>query len=106
VYRADGEPVELEDGSLARNLIQQIRDEAHRFAITGHRQRRDRKRKSSVLESIPGLGPHRRRALLQRFGGLQGIARAGPDDLARTRGISRELAARIYGHFHESAPDS
>jgi excinuclease ABC subunit C len=104
VFRADvATPLVIAGGSLSRALLQQIRDEAHRFAITGHRQRRDRKRTASVLESIPGLGPRRRRALLQRFGGLQGIARAGPDDLARTEGISRALAERIYGFFHESA---
>ena len=78
-----------------------MRDEAHRFAITGHRQRRERKRGGSILETIPGLGPRRRRALLQQFGGLQGITRAGVDDLARTEGISRALAERIYGYFHE-----
>ena len=64
-----------------------------------------RQRSGSVLESIPGLGPRRRRALLQQFGGLQGITRAGVDDLARTDGISRALAERIYDHFHEQPPE-
>jgi excinuclease ABC subunit C len=106
LYRPDiSRPVLLQPESLALRLIQQIRDEAHRFAITGHRLRRDRKRSGSVLESIPGLGPIRRRALLQQFGGLQGITRAGVDDLARTAGISKALAERVYGHFHENAPD-
>lgn len=105
IFRAGStRPMNLPEGTMARNLIQQVRDEAHRFAVTGHRQRRDRQRGGSILETIPGLGPRRRRALLQRFGGLQGIARAGVEDLQRTEGISRALAERIYGHFHESPP--
>jgi excinuclease ABC subunit C len=105
IFRAgSARPMDLPEGTMARNLIQQVRDEAHRFAVTGHRRRRDRQRGGSILESIPGLGPRRRRALLQRFGGLQGIARAGVEDLQRTEGISRALAERIYGHFHESPP--
>lgn len=91
----------LADDSPARLLIQQIRDEAHRFAITGHRQRRARARKSSGLEAIPGLGPKRRKELLRQFGGMQGVARAGIDDLVKVRGISRALAERIYGDFHD-----
>jgi excinuclease ABC subunit C len=89
--------------SPALHVIQQLRDEAHRFAITGHRQRRQRQRLGSVLEQIPGLGPRRRRALLQQFGGLQGVLAAGVDDLARTTGISRPLAERIYGFLHDEA---
>jgi excinuclease ABC subunit C len=105
LYRpGDPEPLELPADSLALHLIQQVRDEAHRFAITGHRQRRQKKRIGSSLEEIAGLGPRRRRALLQQFGGLQGVARAGVEDLARTPGISRALAERIYGRFHEGAP--
>ncbi len=97
-------PLALPPDGAAFRLIQQVRDEAHRFAITGHRQRRARRQSQSVLESIAGLGPRRRRALLQRFGGLQGVTRAGVDDLARTEGVSRALAERIYGHLHD-APD-
>jgi excinuclease ABC subunit C len=104
LYRANG-PLVLAADSPALHLVQQIRDEAHRFAITGHRRRAGR-RHGSVLESIPGLGPRRRRVLLQQFGGLQGITRAGIEDLARTAGISRALAERIYGHFHEQPPGS
>ena len=86
--------------SPALHLIQRIRDEAHRFAITGHRGRRDKARLTSGLESIEGLGPARRRALLKALGGLPQIKRAGVDDLARVEGVSRTLAERIYAHFH------
>jgi excinuclease ABC subunit C len=87
--------------SLALHLIQQIRDEAHRFAITGHRQRRARARTASVLEEIPGIGDRRRQALLKHLGGLQEVSRAGIEDLARVPGISPALARRIYATLHE-----
>jgi excinuclease ABC subunit C len=81
-------------------LIQRIRDEAHRFAITGHRQRRAKARTHSVLETVPGLGPRKRRELLRQFGGLQGVVRAGVDDLAKVHGIGRKLAQSIYDTLH------
>jgi excinuclease ABC subunit C len=86
--------------SPALHLLQQVRDEAHRFAITGHRQRRAKTRNQSPLEQIPGLGPARRRELLKYFGGQQEIMRASQADLARTPGISKKLAAVIYESLH------
>jgi excinuclease ABC subunit C len=94
-------PITLPQDSPALHLIQQIRDEAHRFAIAGHRQQRSRARNESPLEGIAGLGPKRRRTLLNAFGGLQGIARAGVDDLAAIDGISRKLARQVYDAFHD-----
>ncbi|NOY70908.1 MAG: excinuclease ABC subunit UvrC [Gammaproteobacteria bacterium] len=92
--------VKLPADSPALHLVQQIRDEAHRFAITGHRQRRAKIRTTSTLEGVPGLGPKRRRLLLSHFGGLQEVMRAGIDDLAGVPGISRQLAQKIYDFFH------
>ncbi len=86
--------------SPALLLIQQVRDEAHRFAITGHRQRRGKARRRSALEEIPGLGPKKRRELLKQFGGLQGVKQAGIDDLLKVRGIGRTLAETIYNDLH------
>ena len=94
------QPLDVTPGASALLLIQHIRDEAHRFAITGHRQRRSKAKNQSALEDIEGLGPKRRQVLLKQFGGLQGVSSAGVDALAGIGGISRKLAQRIYDTFH------
>ncbi len=88
--------------SVAAHLVQQIRDEAHRFAITGHRARRQKVSVRSSLESLPGIGSKRRRSLLQHFGGLKGIKNAGIEELVVVPGISAKLAQIIYSAFHGS----
>jgi excinuclease ABC subunit C len=93
-------PTILPPDSPALHLIQRIRDEAHRFAIAGHRQRRAKARTESILETVPGLGPRKRRELLRQFGGLQGVTRAGVEDLEKVHGISRKLAQSIYETLH------
>ena len=95
-------PIQLPHDSLALHLIQQIRDEAHRFAITSHRQRRNKSRNTSPLEGISGLGPKRRQTLLKYFGGLRGITRASEQELAKVPGISKQLAQSIHEVLHES----
>ena len=95
-------PIAVPPDSGALHLIQRIRDEAHRFAITGHRLRRNRTRRASVLERIPGIGVRRRQRLLKAFGGLQGISRAGVEDLVRVKGISRALALSIHEAFRDA----
>jgi len=95
-----GQPIDIKPGAGGLLLIQHIRDEAHRFAITGHRLRRGKAKKQSAMEAIPGLGPKRRQVLLKQFGGLQGISQASVDALCGVDGISRHLAQRIYELFH------
>ncbi len=98
---ADGrEPLQLSPEDHALHLIQEVRDEAHRFAVSGHRARRGKASRSSRLEEIGGIGPKRRKALISRFGGLQGISDAGIDQLTAVPGISRELAEKIYAALH------
>jgi excinuclease ABC subunit C len=96
-------PRTLPPESAALRLVQRVRDEAHRFAITGHRKRRARRFNESVLESIAGLGPARRRALLRHFGGLQGVLRAAVADIEQVEGIGASLARNIYDHLHPGA---
>ena len=93
---------ELEPGpdSPALHLIDAVRDEAHRFAITGHRKRREKARERGVLEDVPGIGAARRSALLKAFGGRAGVMAAGVEELCRIRGINRELAERIHAFLH------
>ena len=94
-------PRYLPSDSQAMQLIVQIRDEAHRFAITGHRAGRAKNSKRSLLEQIPGVGAKRRQALLKYFGGLAQIRRAGVEDLAKVPGVSETLAKEIYAVLHE-----
>lgn len=92
--------IDCDSASPALHLIQHIRDEAHRFAITSHRQRRKKTRSRSKLERIDGVGNKRRQSLIKHFGGLQGVEKAGIDDLIKTPGISKSLALKIYETLH------
>lgn len=102
IYKSDFEQLELAPESKAMHLIQQIRDEAHRFAISAHQKAQRKKRIHSKLEDIPGVGKARRLAIIQRFGGLQEVSLATIDELAKVPGVSRTLAERIYEALHGS----
>ena len=93
--------LKLREDSPALHFVQQIRDEAHRFAITGHRSLRAKRRRTSTLETLPGIGPVLRQRLLTEFGGLPGVRRAGVEDLARVRGVSPRLARDVYERLRE-----
>jgi excinuclease ABC subunit C len=101
----DGRALRPGSESPGLQLIQQVRDEAHRFAITGHRGRRQKARNTSKLEDIPGIGPRRRGNLLRHFGGLAGLKAAGAEEIARVDGINSALAERIYASLH-GLPDA
>jgi excinuclease ABC subunit C len=101
--RGSANELHLGSDSPALHVIQQVRDEAHRFAITAHRQRRGKQRQQSALEGIPGVGPKKRRELLRHFGGLQGVRQAGVSDLKNVPGISTSLAEKIHDRFHDGS---
>ena len=96
----DGREIQPGVESPGLQLVQQVRDEAHRFAITGHRGKRQKVRETSRLEDIPGIGPRRRTGLLKHFGGLAGLRSAGVEEISRVSGINAALATRIYASLH------
>ncbi|NPA26885.1 MAG: excinuclease ABC subunit UvrC [Chloroflexi bacterium] len=105
IYLPDrSEPLHLEPHDPALHLLQRVRDEAHRFALTSHRRRRRRDALRSALEDIPGVGPRRRQALLQHFGTLDALMQATPEALAQVPGIPRRLAQQIWAYLHGGAP--
>ena len=101
-HRPGREPVRFRPGDPVLYYLQRLRDEAHRFAIGGHRQRRAKAMTKNPLDDVPGIGAKRKRALLMHFGSAKAVARAGVRDLAAVEGVSQALAQAIYDHFHET----
>ena len=101
ILSIDNEIIECDSASPALHLIQQIRDEAHRFAIMAHRQKRKKKRSRSILEEIEGIGNKRRQLLIRHFGGLQGVSKASINELTKVSGINKNLAKKIYETIHD-----
>ena len=99
-------PVLLKDTDPALHLIQHIRDESHRFAITGHRNRRGKNSSRTMLEDIPGIGPKKRAQLLKQFGGLQTLQQASVKDISMVPGISASLAMSIYQYLSSGSSTS
>ncbi len=101
IMAGNHETIQLDPTSPALHLVQHVRDESHRFAIAGHRNRRGKAAKASKLESIPGVGPKRRQALLKFMGGLQGVLAASIDEIAKVPGISPKVAEIVFNHLHD-----
>ena len=101
ILSIDNEIIECDSASPALHLIQHIRDEAHRFAIMAHRQKRKKKRSRSILEEIEGIGNKRRQLLIRHFGGLQGVSNASINELTKVSGINKNLAKKIYETIHD-----
>ena len=91
----ESEPLQLGEGHPGRTLLQQVRDESHRFALGLHRSRRSRAQLHSRLDDVPGIGPKRRRALIERFGSLRGVQAATVEEIAAVRGFTLSLARRL-----------
>jgi len=99
------DPVRLPEDSKARLLITHLRDEAHRFAITYHRELRGKTVRLSALDEVPGIGPARKKAILRHFGSVDRLMGALPEDLARIEGIGQGLAATLHRHLHGAPQD-
>ena len=103
-FYLSGKPaLQFKEGDPVLFYLQRLRDESHRYVLQSHRKRRSREMKRSALDEVPGIGPFRKRALLNRFGSVQAITEAGIKDLERVEGISQNLAETVYLHFHSDS---